>query len=73
MREIRDDIKEIFRRLAPPTLECQSPLRLTDYGRKLSKKLEAEDWAQNVAPDLMDDVSDMKAFQVHEFSMAWSC
>ena len=48
MREIRDDIKEIFKSLSPTTSSA-SPVRLTDLGKAISEELDARRWAREIA------------------------
>ena len=38
MAEIRNDIKEILRRLPAPTVDANSPLRLADLGKSISER-----------------------------------
>ena len=68
MAEIREDVKHIFQRLSPPPPAIgQSPARLTDYGKDLSRSMAAERWAQELAPTLMSQVQGKEAFQVDAF------
>ena len=68
MAEIREDMKKIFQRLSPPPPAVgQSPARLTDYGEELSKNMDAEQWARDLAPKLMPDVRGKKDFEVDAF------
>ena len=41
MAEIRNDIKEILRRLPAPTMDANSPLRLADLGKSNSERFTA--------------------------------
>ena len=41
MAEIRNDIKEILRRLPSPTVAANSPLRLVDLGKSISERFAA--------------------------------
>ena len=72
MQEIRDDIKKIFHRLPPPVAQSASPVSLTDYGRQLAEQLHAAEWAMETAPNVLDKVREMKAFQVHEFCKGYA-
>lgn len=48
LEEIREDVKKIFDRLPPAAVASGSPLRLTDLGEKVSKELNAREWASEV-------------------------
>ena len=39
MKEIRDNVKEVFERLPPRTVTANSPLRLTSFGEKSQNHL----------------------------------
>ncbi len=68
MPEIRRDIKRIFERLPAPIAEENSPLRLTDYGKRMAEFLEAHEWATEVAPSLVSRVRGKEPFEVDEFA-----
>ena len=70
LKEIRDDVKQIFERLPRPSSSLftdNSPLRLTDLGRSISETLGAPQWAAEVAPSLKNRVKDMVAYDIQEF------
>ena len=52
MQEVRQDIKEILRRMPPVPVISDSPLRLTEFGEKLAGCLNATQWAEQVAPSV---------------------
>ena len=56
MAEIRADIKRILDRLAPAPATSNSPLVLTDFGKDLAADLDAQKWATETAPALLDQV-----------------
>ncbi|MCY4369833.1 MAG: hypothetical protein OXF41_10575 [bacterium] len=66
--EIRDDIKKIMRRLPAEPVGMTSPLALTDYGKKLSAKLDAVMWAKQEADSLRDQDTGTEPFEIEEFS-----
>jgi hypothetical protein len=69
IKEIRDDIKGILSRLPPPRLvETNSPLGLSDFGKKVAKEMNAHKWAADLAPSLLDEVKHMAPFQIDEFA-----
>lgn len=57
IREIREDIKKIL----------GSPLRLTEFGEEISRRLDARSWATETAANLLPEVRGKQAFQVDEF------
>ena len=67
MREIRDDIKNIFSRLGPAPVVGKSPLQLTDFGETIAAHVAAYQWAQSLAPTLIDRVEGKQPFQIDEF------
>ena len=69
-QEIRNDIKEIFRRLplAPAGVKEGSPLTLTDFGQKMSENMDARAWAEELAPTLQAELVGKRAFEVDAFS-----
>ncbi len=70
IREVREDIKKILRRLPPRTIEGASPLRLTELGRAISKELDAGKWAREVAPSVQCDADD--AFGIQQLSFEYA-
>ena len=68
--EIRKDIKDILLRLppTPASVTSGSPLRLTDFGRKMAVNMDAQAWATDLAPTLREDLAGKRAFEVDEFS-----
>ena len=67
MKEVRDDIKDILSRLSPPPVTRGSPLRLTDFGEEISKSIEAQQWAEKIAPSLMHKVGGKEPFEIDRF------
>lgn len=56
MNEVRDDIKEILKRMPDPSpVQSKSPIQLTDFGENKSNTILAVDWAKNEAKNLIDD------------------
>lgn len=68
MEEIRKDIKEIFLRLPPVPVSGNSPLKLTDFGEKIAAKIEAPEWARELAPTVAHEVAGKRPFEIDEFS-----
>lgn len=71
MKEIREDVKEIFDRLPPRAVTTESPLRLTDLGERIAVHLQARSWAGSLAPTLSDEVGGKQPFQIDEFANAY--
>ncbi len=67
MREIREDIKQIFMRLPPASVAGSSPLRLTDFGERIAKRLKVHEWAAELAPALLGEVQGKQPFEIDEF------
>ena len=67
MKEIRDDIKQIFSRLPPVPVSNESPLQLTDLGKNISSTLKGRDWAKRTASELVKQIQDKKPFEIQEF------
>ncbi len=67
MREIRDDVKNIFSRLGPAPVVDKSPLQLTDFGETIAAHVSAYECAKSLAPSLIDRVEGKQPFQIDEF------
>lgn len=67
MKEIRDDIKKILRRLSAPTIKSGSPIQLTELGRSISDDLHARDWVERIAPSLTQRVKGKRPFEIQNF------
>ena len=69
MAEIRADIKRIFERLPPPEpVTGMSPLRLSELGRSISERLGTSSWAEELAPQLIDQVTAAGAYDIQVFA-----
>ena len=66
MKEVRNDIKEILRRLPSHTLAGSSPLRLTDLGKSISERLDAPALAQDLAPHLQERIKGKAPYEIQE-------
>ena len=67
MKEIRDDIKKILKRLPAATIKSSSPLQLTEMGRSISDDLDVRDWVQRIAPSLTERVKGKRPFEIQNF------
>ena len=54
-----------------PAIERSSPVRLTEFGKEIAARIEAEEWASKTAPGLLDEIRGKEAFQVDEFCAAY--
>jgi len=66
MVEIREDIKKILQLLPRTPVASQSPLRLNDLGETISKQLKAKDWARATAPDLTNQLTVKRPYEIQE-------
>ena len=66
MDEVRRDIKEILQRLPAKAVTGQSPVQLTDLGRKVSECLDAPSIVQKLASVLVTRVADKPDYEVQE-------
>ena len=72
LREMRTHINDIFSRLPPPrTVETGSPVRLSEFGRQVAAKLQADEWASQAAPTLAKDVAGKQPFEIDDFSRTY--
>lgn len=67
MKEVRDDIKDILSRLPPPPVTSDSPLRLTKFGIEIAEYIEAQPWAERLAPSLILEVDGKEPFEIDRF------
>ena len=66
MTEVRNDIKEILRRLPSHTITGSSPLRLTELGKSISKRLDAPALAQDLVPLLQERIKGKTPYEIQE-------
>ena len=70
--EVRDDIKEILKRLPPDTVKGTSPLQLTELGESISEELKASDWAKGTAPLLIAQIRGKHPYEIQEFCLEYA-
>ena len=68
MKEIRADIKNIFKLMPPKPVAGNSPLKLTELGERMAAFMNAADWAEARAPALLAQIASMQAFKVDDLS-----
>lgn len=67
MDEIRGDIKKICAHLPSPSpVASESPVQLTEFGRKISDNVSALQWAKDHAENLKKEAKDKEEFQIFE-------
>ena len=67
MTEIREKLYGILERLPlPPGVAPGSPIRLTDFGKKVSASLSIGEWAADHAERLRNDASGKREFEIFE-------
>ena len=69
MVKVEQNIQKILDKLSgtPPATVPGSPLQLSDYGKKLSDFLKAEEWATETVTTLLPKVRGKDAYQLQEF------
>ena len=67
MEEIRKDVNAILSRLPSPPVSSDSPLRLTKFGTEIAEDIEAQSWAERLAPSLMHELGGKEPFEIDRF------
>ena len=68
MKEVRSDIKEILSRLPAKPTSSASPIRLTELGERISKKIDAKSWAKTVAQEMAGETEGKDSLKIQEES-----
>ena len=68
MTELRADIKEILLRTKPTPVAGSSPLRLTDLGEKIAKRLDANKIVERIILEVQDRAKGKSAYEIQELS-----
>ena len=75
MTDIRGDIKDIREKISgillsikSPSITSDSPLRLSELGKRVSVNINAEDWAKVKAREIVEKTRDLDVFQIQELS-----
>ncbi len=72
MDEVRADIKKILGYVGPEAIVSSSPLRLNDLGNKIAREINAQQWAEQIFPNLEKDVSDKSPYEIQEFCFQYA-
>ena len=71
IKVIGEDIKKILLRLPQMTFVGQSPVRLTEFGEKISAEIKAKEWVFKHALNLKTEIYGSREFEVFEKSLAY--
>ena len=68
MKELHTDIKQILHALHPKTqlIEQNSPLRLTDYGKKMAHEIHADDILEPYIAQIGEETKDKTVYGIQE-------
>ena len=66
MKETREALDTLLKR-TEPAIERSSPVRLSEFGQEISRRIGAEEWSEQTAPMLVPEARGREAFQVDEF------
>ncbi len=72
INEIRNDIKDILKRLPPTPVTSASPIRLTELGEKISLAINAGDWAKAEAGKLVCEVEGKDQFEIQSIAFQYA-
>ena len=72
MAEMRAALDKIYLRLPRSPLTPGSPLKLTDYGEKISGSVDAKAWAKAEARKLINEVEGKEAFEVQSLAFSYA-
>ena len=66
MQEMRAKLDKMMEWMQPQVSKTTSPLRLTDFGSRVSRSISAGKWASKHALKLADQVSGKRPFEIFE-------
>ncbi len=67
IRELRQDIKDLLRRQDSPTIERNSPLRLSETGQRVSADLDLPGMARKIAVSVKPEIKGKLPYDIQEF------
>ena len=72
LKQVEEKITNIPERLlSPAVVETNSPIKLSDFGRKISANLSVDRWAANHALRLVDKASGKQEFEIFEMCVEY--
>ena len=72
LKQVEEKITNIPERLlSPAVVETNSPIKLSDFGRKISANLSVDRWAANHALRLVDKASGKQEFEIFEMCVKY--
>ena len=71
MDKMEKKVDEILQKLPSSTVAGRSPLHLTGLGEKVSKDIQASEWAKDIAPGLIVRVANKHPYEVQEFCLEY--
>ncbi len=67
-KAVNDKLEDIFERLPPKAVAGTSPLALTEFGKSISKELDAESWAKKeVKKEPFFSLQRKPEYEIHRF------
>lgn len=72
LRRVRKRVDALFEAFGRQTIGAESPVRLTEFGQELSKKLKATAWAVRTADSVRGEVEGKEAWEIQDFCFTYS-
>jgi len=69
--KITDKILPLFSHVSRKVIGSDSPLRLTDFGKEIAEKLNADHWADQLAETVKEEVKGKEPYNIQEFSFKY--
>ena len=69
IKEIRSKLDKILDRLPPIAVSSGSPLRLTEFGEKIAKQINAEEWSVQLASKVATAVEGKTPYEIQQFCL----
>ena len=70
-KEFREDIKKLFTGVNPAPIAGKSPVQLTEYGKKMSRTVNAEQWAAQEASKIVEDAKGREEFEIYDLCIEY--
>lgn len=67
IEEIEEKINEIFNRLPPSAVSENSPLNLTDLGKRITEEIGERSWAMYTAERIKGSIGNKQPYEIQEF------